>query len=224
MISKKHQCVFIHIPKTAGTSIEKKLGHFEELTFGAQDHRTLQEIKENTNRILHLKKSLYTAKRGNYNRIIPHLRNAIDPEITATQFKTYYKFTFVRNSWTRVFSYYTMVMKDDFFHKKKYQMDVTPLSFKEFVKQKIDVKHLSQLRYIETNRGMNDIDFIGRFENLKEDFAHVCDTLGIPDSTLPKLNSYPYRDYREVYDKETKDLVYKLFKEEIDYFKFEFDT
>ena len=42
MISHKHKykCIFIHIPKCAGTSIEKALGHFELYNGrGRQDHR-----------------------------------------------------------------------------------------------------------------------------------------------------------------------------------------
>ena len=29
MVSHKHKCIFIHIPKCAGTSIEEALGHFD---------------------------------------------------------------------------------------------------------------------------------------------------------------------------------------------------
>ena len=45
MISHKHKCIYIHIPKTAGTSIEYKFGHFKELKRGVQDHRTIGEME-----------------------------------------------------------------------------------------------------------------------------------------------------------------------------------
>jgi len=82
MISKEHKCIYIHIPKTAGTSIEKKLGHFETLTYNIQDHRTLQEVELISDRVLHLKKIAYAVKRGNFHRIAPNIKKTIAPEIT----------------------------------------------------------------------------------------------------------------------------------------------
>ena len=39
MISHKHQCIFVHIPKCAGTSIASALGHLDNHTGrGGQDH------------------------------------------------------------------------------------------------------------------------------------------------------------------------------------------
>jgi hypothetical protein len=45
MISHEYKCIFVHIPKTAGSSIEQKLGWFDELKWGVQDHRTIREIE-----------------------------------------------------------------------------------------------------------------------------------------------------------------------------------
>lgn len=46
MISHKHKCIFIHIPKCAGTSIEKTLGHFEDYSGrNKQDHRCIRMIE-----------------------------------------------------------------------------------------------------------------------------------------------------------------------------------
>ncbi len=66
------------------------------------------------------------------------------------------------------------------------------------------------------------MNFIGRFENLQEDFNIVCDHLKIEDPTLPKMLVRNYGHYTENYTPETKELVYTMYKEEIDYFEFEF--
>ena len=47
MISHNYKFIHIHIPKCAGTSIEKAFGHFDAHTGkNAQDHRTLRMIEQ----------------------------------------------------------------------------------------------------------------------------------------------------------------------------------
>ena len=47
MISHKYKCIHIHIPKCAGTSIEKALGHFDgHEGRNGQDHRTIRMIEQ----------------------------------------------------------------------------------------------------------------------------------------------------------------------------------
>uniref|UniRef100_A0A1D9FVM8 Sulfotransferase family protein n=1 Tax=Moorena producens (strain JHB) TaxID=1454205 RepID=A0A1D9FVM8_MOOP1 len=47
MISHEHKCIFVHIPKCAGTSIEHLLGHFDDFSGrGGQDHRSIRTIEQ----------------------------------------------------------------------------------------------------------------------------------------------------------------------------------
>ena len=43
MISHRHRCIFIHIPKTAGTSIEERLA--DGSLRGRQDHRSIRNLE-----------------------------------------------------------------------------------------------------------------------------------------------------------------------------------
>jgi len=47
MISHKHKCIFIHIPKCAGTSVEYALGHYDRPKEQRknQDHRFITDIQ-----------------------------------------------------------------------------------------------------------------------------------------------------------------------------------
>ena len=69
------------------------------------------------------------------------------------------------------------------------------------------------------------VDFIGRFENLQEDWKIVCKNIGI-DEKLPhtnKNNNRPYRlGYRSFYNDETKQIVAEKFKNDIAIFGYEF--
>lgn len=221
MISKTHQFIFIHNFKTGGTSIEKKLGHFDILKNDVQDHRTLREIEQLTDRTLFLKKSLYAIKRGKFKRVSPNLGKAIYPALTKKEFDSFYKFSFVRNTWSRMYSWYANVMKDEHM-RDQYSIDNLDFSFKDFLLEKINHETFSQLYFLKDKTGVVHMDFIGRFEHLQSDFDIVCNTLAIKDTALPKMLVRKYSHYTENYTEETKQLVYTLYKDEIEYFNFKF--
>ncbi|RIK39425.1 MAG: hypothetical protein DCC55_18100 [Chloroflexi bacterium] len=65
------------------------------------------------------------------------------------------------------------------------------------------------------------MDFIGRFEHLDEDFGQLCRLLGI-EATLPHRNRSAHRPYQEYYDTETQALVAATYRRDIDAFHYTF--
>lgn len=218
MISHQYKCIYIHIPKTAGTSIEYKLGHFKERKRGVQDHSTLRDVEPisllETAKLL-LRGELKVVYRRIKRRMSSHDR------ISQKRFNEYFKFTFVRNPWSRVFSWYQNVMRDDI-HRRSLGVP-SPCSFEEFLKNHAGQWALKpQLYWITNTRGKVPLDFIGRYESLEKDFSHVCEILGLKDKSLPKLLSGNNPPYTQFYNPEMKDRVARFYAEEIRIFRFEF--
>jgi hypothetical protein len=69
--------------------------------------------------------------------------------------------------------------------------------------------------------GKELVDFVGRYENMEEDFASVCRKIGI-DIALPHVNRSEHAHYRDYYTAETKAIVSRLFARDIERFHYTF--
>ena len=156
----------------------------------------------------------------------------------------YFKFTFVRNPWDRLVS--TWKQKCCFFAKNPqnippafrsggmYKSMYTPYkdSFKDFIIALWETPDKFYFPY----EGMIDrhvrmfIDlcpiketiYIGRVENLQQDFDIICSKIGISKCEIPHLNKTNHKHYTEYYDDETKEIVAEKYAKDIEYFNYEF--
>lgn len=226
MVSHEHKFIFIHIPKTAGTSIEKTFGHFEVLTQSVQDHRSVRELEPlqralpNCNSIENI---FLLAKRSRDNIRGTINSNWILTNVNQQQFDSYFKFAFVRNPWSRVVSWYKNVLRDPL-HQKEHGVK-SDCTFDQFLKNHSKQWALrSQLFWLKNSRGEIGVDFVGRFERLEQDFSHISRIIGFNDLALPKILDGNIGDYANYYNHETKNIVQKLYAEEIEVLKYSFEN
>ena len=58
--------------------------------------------------------------------------------------------------------------------------------------------------------------------SLEDDFKTVAERLGLPSSTLPKLNTSAGGSYRDLYTDKTMGAVHEMFREDIETYGYTF--
>jgi len=229
MILYEKQLVFIHIPKCAGSSIEKAFNYIDDFeSYGVEslgpDHRPIRAMEQGMS-FAHQFSSW-----ENFTEFRRRLRHKPKPNpvknllLTPEQYSQFYKFTFVRNPWARAHSMYKHIMREE--HKqRRYKMDkLQDTSFATFLKAYAGKKDIqSQMYWLKDFSGEVPFDFIGKFENLNQDFEQLCSNIGCESITLPHVYKGSGGDFRKAYSTELVDLVADVYQEEIEYFDYRFE-
>jgi hypothetical protein len=134
----------------------------------------------------------------------------------------YFSWGFVRNPWDRLVSAYI----NKIINKHQHGLNVFRhiKSFREFILALEGLDLTTCDRHIQYQYSFlpSSINFIGRLENLQDDFNIVCDKIGIPQKELPHINKSDHKHYTEYYDDETREIVAEKYAKDIEYFGYEF--
>ncbi len=235
MICHQQRCLYIHIPKTAGQSVERVFLALNGLTWETREALLLRpndDPDKGPPRLAHL-----TA--GDYLRY---------GYLTPDQFQSYFKFAFVRNPWARMVSFYKYL---------SYGVTFPEFVFGDFQKKLWTEMYWftrPQAEFLYDNQGHLLVDFVGRFERLQDDFNEICQRVGLPPTPLPHVNKSKkhaqkvqfslrprrflrylrHRGYRppapqfphwrDYYDEATRALVAELYRADIERFGYTFDA
>jgi hypothetical protein len=157
------------------------------------------------------------------------------------QYRDYFKFAFVRNPWDRLLScYFDKVVRKRLVPKVaasavragvEFYANMPFAEFVEAVHQTPDesanAHFRSQYLTVCGPEGKPMADFVGRFENLREDFARVAEEIGVPGLELPERNRKSVskrgsRHYREFYDERLQSLIHERYVKDVETFGYSF--
>lgn len=207
MISHKHKCILVHIPKTGGTSIEKIIwpnvrNRKGLLWMGFKDK---YHNKYQTGGMQHL------------------LASQIKQEVGGDIFDSYFKFAFVRNPWDKAVSQFTYMRsrKDlrDFIGMKQNDGLKRYLSL---IQKKTHVQWEHQHKFVMDDNGDLMINFLGCFTFFEKDVRHILKVLNINNATIPHIMRTHHKPYRQHYDQESREMVYEMYKVDVETFNFTF--
>ena len=201
MISRDFKTIFVHIPKTAGTSVEAAFGkiqmeqkYFKE--FGIGKHFSASKMKEDNQDI----------------------------------FEEYYKWTIVRNPWERDLSMYNMMSKGIKFRHMNFKEFLKKVTTPNVEKLKISHKTNTELNLFSDQRSffLDDdgsilMNKIVRYENLEIEWKNICKKINKRYEPLPYLRRIKKKPISEYYDQECIDIVAKIRQDDIDYLKYDFN-
>jgi hypothetical protein len=206
VISHAHRCIFVHIPKTGGTSVEDLIWPgprtTDDLWMGFIDR---YHNKYQTGGLQHL------------------LAAQIREEVGTDVFSRYYKFSIVRNPWDRAVSQFVfMDTRDDLREFLGMKKGDGLKKYAELIRKKKHVQWEPQVNFVRDANGESLLDYIGRFEAFSGSVFHALRAIGIKANSIPhrkKGQRGPYQDY---YDAESREMIAAMYAADIEAFGYRF--
>lgn len=212
ILNMHSKVIFIHVPKTGGSSME------------ANDYIS-----------------------GGGHQSIRFFRRFVELSSRGLNYSDYFKFGFVRNPYDRFMSALTAHYMG---HGGANQEDVSrnnPLTKDGFLNATIYVgqnyatvwKEPPEGKYIHfvpqymflciwkpedlalSWLGRIEVDFVGKFENMENDWRQIESAIGVPHKPLKHILKNDFQDYDSLWTDQAREIVYNLYKKDFEVFGYE---
>lgn len=192
MISNKYQFIFVHAPRTGGSSFERAVG--QDITLDSR-----------TNNL------------GNTDFYEKHKSFEYYHQTYPNEFINFFKFTIVRNPFDRLVSQWlwrTTVIKD-------YQ-GTNLKDFITSRKKKSALSEKYKLSGFSVHDSIARFNYIGRFEDLHNTYKYLFNKLNIQQNEVIHSNQTVHTNYRDYYCDETIQLVNTIYGDDLQLFNYKF--
>jgi len=194
-----HKCIFVHIPKTGGSSVttilkrDSLLSSKHEIISPKEQGATLKELIG----------------------------------LAGKDVDEYFSFCFVRNPWDRFVSAYhyviqrrpelTAVSAHDNFTDFTRSIGEDPAKY-------LSIRYFRpQWSFLEAGDTGRQIDFVGRFENFSVDLKYALNKIGRPHLQIRHRKKSQRSDYRHYFNNETRKIVANVYARDIENFGYSFN-
>jgi sulfotransferase famil protein len=207
LISHSHRFIFVHISKTAGTSLKRTLAPYCHQPPRTGLRRLLSHlpVQESPGEVAF---RAHTTARW--------ARMKISPRV----FDSYTAFSVVRNPFDRAVSNYHFLLQRPEHHSHRHVRQMTFDEYLKFLKGRRWMRDPTQRYRVIDSHGRLLCTPILRFESLQADFANLCGKLGLEVApSLGHRNPSAHRPFHEYYERRaTRDAVVDLFAADFDSF------
>lgn len=210
MFFRQHNAIFVHIPKTGGTSIE-------DMLWPNVSSRTEKDLWQGFTTPMHNK-----YQTGGLQHLCAH---QIRKELGEETFRAAYKFTVVRNPWDKAVSQFV------FMRKRPDLMDFIGMqptddfkTYLEITQRKSHVQWMPQYMFILDQDGTTLVDHILRFETFESDVKQTLAAIGAERTELLHQKKGDRTHYTDYYDEDTKTMVAEAYSTDIRMFGYRYNT
>ena len=214
------QCIFIAVPKTGTTSVRTQLTQ-QGVPLIRNPHLNILQVRDSLY-VYFLKNAL-----GGNNSFPTHgiIKDSELRKKAELIFSTFFKFSAVRNPWSRAISLYSR--REGIRTKDK-------STFEEFCENHFYASdtclhptlHKNQLDWLCDENGKCIMDYVYKVEEfgsaIKEIESRTDGRIKLLEKEVNKNPNSPSKDYKNYYSDKTRKIIEKRFQKDIDYFKYTF--